>query len=70
MATAEKEQKLQKLREEYQTPELVEKVLAEHQDNRFIYPVMVESRKQGKINKYLQGYVDRKLVEEYGETKH
>lgn len=66
LATAEKEQLLQKLREEHQTPELVEKVLAEHEGNRFIYPVMLESRKQGKISKYLQGYVDRKLVEEYG----
>ena len=70
LASAEKEQFLQKLREGYQTPELVEKVLAEQQGNRFIYPVMLESRKQGKINKYLQGYVDRKLVEEYGGSDH
>jgi plasmid replication initiation protein len=66
LAALQREERIQLLREQYQTPELVEKVLAEHEGNRFIYPVMLESRKQGKVNKYLQRYVDRKLVEEYG----
>ena len=66
LASAEKEQFLQKLREGYQTPELVEKVLAEQQGNRFIYSCYGRVAKARKINKYLQGYVDRKLVEEYG----
>ena len=65
LASAEKEQLLQKLREEHQTSELVEQVISELQNNRFVYPIIVESRKNGTVHKYLQGYVDRKLVEEY-----
>lgn len=66
LASAQKEQLLQKLREEYQTTELIEQVISQLQGNRFVYPIIVESRKDGVVHKYLQGYVDRKLVEEYG----
>lgn len=66
LAAQQKEERLQQLREQYQTPELVQEVLASHQGNRFIYPIMKETRDQGKIHKVLQAYVDKKLEETYG----
>ena len=67
LATQQREERLQQLREQYQTPELVEEVLASHEGNRFMYPIMKETRDQGKIHKVLQAFVDKRLEEEYGE---
>lgn len=66
LAAKQKEERLQLLREQYQTPELVEEVLKSHQSNRFMYPIMKEKRDQGQIHKVLQAYVDVRLEEEYG----
>lgn len=66
LAFAQKEQRMQKLREEFQTPKLVEEVLASHQGNRFMYPIMKENWDQGKVHKVLQTFVDKRLEEEYG----
>lgn len=63
----ERNQKIEKLREEYLTDEFIEAVLAEHQGG-FLYSIMEKSRKQDKtVNMYLQGFVDKKLVEEFGK---
>lgn len=67
LATQQREERLQQLREQYQTPELIEKVLASQQGNRFMYPMMKEKRDQGQIHKVLQAFVDKRLEEEYGE---
>lgn len=66
LAAQQREERLQLLREQYQTPELVEEVLASHQGNRFMYPMMKEKRDQGQIHKVLQAFVDKRLEEEYG----
>ena len=66
LAAQQREERLQLLREQFQTPELVEEVLASHQGNRFMYPIMKETRDQGKIHKVLQAFVDKRLEEEYG----
>lgn len=68
LKATQKEEQLQLLRGQHQTTELIEQVISELQGNRFVYPIIVESRKNGVVHKYLQGYVDRKLVEDFGEV--
>ncbi len=65
--TLERNQKIEKLREEYLNNDFIEAVLAEH-EGEFLYSIMENTRKQGKVNKFLQEYVDRKLLEEFGKS--
>ena len=60
----QREQKLQKLRQEFMTSDFIEAVLEQYKDN-FLYSIMEKARRQGKTNKFLQEYVDRKLIEEF-----
>ncbi len=54
-----------KLREQYMSPDFIETVLAEYELN-FLHHIMKKDWEQGKINKFLQGFIDRKLREECG----
>lgn len=60
----EQEKLLIKLREEYMTPEFIQSVLADYEGN-FLHPIMEKDLKEGKINKWLQVYIDRKLLSEF-----
>lgn len=61
----ERNKKIEKLREEYLTDAFIEAVLLEHKDG-FLHTIMEKSRKQDKtINLYLQGFIDKKLLEEF-----
>lgn len=66
LAVQKREECLQQLREQYQTPELVEEVLASHQGNRFMYPIMKEKRDQGNVHRALQAFIDKQLEKDYG----
>ncbi|MDD2987131.1 hypothetical protein [Flavobacterium sp.] len=62
----ERNQQLETLREQYLSDEFIQAVLEEHKGG-FLYPIMEKSRKESKtLNKYLQGFVDKKLLEEFG----
>lgn len=61
----EKMQKVLQLREEYLSDDFIEVVLEEHKGG-FLYPIMEKSRRENKtLNVYLQGFVDKKLIEEF-----
>ncbi len=57
---------IEKLRAQYLSDEFIEAVLEEHRDS-FLYSIMEKSWKEGKVNKYLDAFVNKKLVEEFGE---
>lgn len=58
-------EELQKLREEYMNDDLINTVLSEYEWN-FLHPIMQKDWKAGKINRFLQGFIDRKLRDLYG----
>ena len=55
---------LMKLREQYMTMELASEVLEKFKGH-FLYAIMEKDFLQGKINKYLQVYIDRRLLEQF-----
>ncbi|MCW3159677.1 hypothetical protein [Chryseobacterium oryctis] len=61
-----REEKLQKLRDQYMTEELILQVLESYQEN-FLYTLMKKDLENGKINKFLQVFVDKKLLELYDQ---
>lgn len=62
----ERKQKIESLREQYLSDEFIEAVLQEHKGG-FLYSIMEKSRRQDKtLNIYLQGFVDKKLLEQFG----
>lgn len=61
----EKQQKVLALRGEYQNPEFITSVLAEL-NKGFMFDLAEKDRNQGKVNAYLQGVLDKKLLEQFG----
>ena len=58
---------LEKLRKQYMTEELIGAVLKEH-EGTLLHPMMARKlQEKGTPDKYLQGFVDKRLLEEYGE---
>lgn len=65
----ERKQMIEELREQYLSDEFIEAVLQEHKDG-FLYSIMEKSRRENKtLNVYLQGFVDKKLEQEFGQSK-
>ncbi|MCF2221050.1 hypothetical protein H9Q08_17325 [Chryseobacterium sp. PS-8] len=59
---SQREQKLQKLREEYMSEEFILEVLESYQ-NHFLYALMKKDYENAKVNKFLQAFIDKKLLE-------
>lgn len=62
----DRKEKITELRASYLTNDFVEAVLEEHSHN-FLHAMMERSRRAKKPNKYLDAYIDKKLLELYGE---
>ncbi|REC76805.1 hypothetical protein DRF60_13005 [Chryseobacterium elymi] len=57
----------EEFRAQFLTPELVEEIIQEQKENyRFMYNVINKSYKQGILNLFLDGLIDKKLLEEFG----
>ena len=64
-----KMQRAEELRAKFLTPELIEKIIQEQKEtNVFMYNVVNKSYQQGIINPFLEGLIDKKLLEEFGDN--
>lgn len=62
-----KRQRAEELRAKFLTPELIEEIIQEQKEsNIFMYNVINKSYQQGIINPFLEGLIDKKLLEEFG----
>lgn len=62
---AHKKAQLEDLRNQYQTDDFVQQVL-QTQEGTILYTIMKRDWEAGKMNKFLQGFVDRELEQQYG----
>ena len=64
-----KKQRIEELRAQFLTPELIEKIIQEQKEtNLFMYNVINKSYQQGIVNPFLEGLIDKKLLEEFGDN--
>ena len=64
-----KKQRAEELRAQFLTPELIEEIIQEQKEtNVFMYNVINKSYQQGIVNPFLDGLIDKKLLEEFGDN--
>lgn len=64
-----KKQRAEELRAKFLTPELIEEIIQEQKaSNVFMYNVINKSYQQGIVNPFLEGLIDKKLLEEFGDN--
>lgn len=65
-----KKHRAEELRAQFLTPELIEEIIQEQKEtNVFMYNVINKSYQQGTINPFLEGLIDKKLLEEFGDSQ-
>lgn len=63
-----KKQRAEELRAQFLTPELIEESIQEQKEtNLFMYNVINKSYQHGIVNPFLEGLIDKKLLEEFGD---
>lgn len=64
-----KKQRAEELRAQFLTPDLIEKIIQEQKEtNFFMYNIINKSYQQGIVNPFLEGLIDKKLLEEFGDN--